>query len=73
MSKNNQNQQRGQQKRNPNGTPKKGGVPKMNFLNMIATVILVFILITGVYAEFSSKTNPGTAVPLSTLVLPYPE
>ena len=41
----------------------------MNFLNMIATVILVFILITGVYAEFSSKTNPGTAVPLSTLAL----
>ena len=59
MPKNNTNNQKNK--------PKKGGAPKMNFLNMIATVILVFILITSVYAEFSGKTNTGTAVSLSTL------
>ena len=52
---------------NPNNKQKKGNVPKMNFLNMVATVILVFLLITGIYAEFSNRTNPGTTVALSTL------
>ncbi|HTK33268.1 MAG TPA: ATP-dependent zinc metalloprotease FtsH [Candidatus Paceibacterota bacterium] len=55
---------------NGQNTPqnKKGkGFPKMNFLNSIATVIIIFLIITTFYAEFSGKSTSGTAVPLSTL------
>ena len=54
-------------KKTPNNKQKKGSMPKMSFLNMVATVILVFLLITGIYAQFSGKTNSGTSVALSTL------
>ena len=67
---NNQNQPRGGQRGPANNSQNKKGkgmMPRMNFLNMIATVILVFILITGLYAEFSGKTNLGTPIALSTL------
>ncbi|MDD5165237.1 MAG: ATP-dependent zinc metalloprotease FtsH [Candidatus Pacebacteria bacterium] len=47
---------------------KKGkGFPKMNFLNSIATVIIIFLIITTLYAEFSGKSTTGTSVPLSSL------
>lgn len=47
---------------------KKGkGFPKMNFLNSIATVIIIFLIITTLYAEFSGTSNSGTSVPLSSL------
>jgi len=70
MSKNNQNQPRPGRRGPMNGKQNKnsrGMMPRMNFLNMIATVILVFLLITGIYAEFSNRTNPGIPVALSTL------
>jgi cell division protease FtsH len=60
--------QQGNQKRN-NGRNKKGGVkaPRMNFLNTIATIFLVFLLITGLYAEFAGKPDTSTQVSLSSL------
>jgi cell division protease FtsH len=39
----------------------------MNFLNTIATVFLVFLLITGIYAQFAGKTETTTPVSLSSL------
>jgi len=63
-------------KRN-NGRNKKGGMftgkrgqnmrPRMNFLNTIATIFLVFLLITGLYAEFAGKPDTSTQVSLSSL------
>jgi cell division protease FtsH len=53
-------------KKDPKGQ-KKGMMPRMNFLNMIATVILVFLIITTFYAEFSGSKTSSTAVSLSTL------
>ncbi len=41
--------------------------PRWNFVNIIATVILVFLLITGIYAEYASQNQAVTSVPLSTL------
>jgi len=54
--------------RNKNG--KKNGrnmPPRWNFINIIATVILAFLLITGIYAEYSAQNQPAPAVPLSTI------
>ena len=41
--------------------------PRMSFLNILALVILIFLLITGIYSEFSSKGNPAAAVSLSAI------
>ncbi|MES2314733.1 MAG: ATP-dependent zinc metalloprotease FtsH [Patescibacteria group bacterium] len=52
----------------PGNQGKKGkGFPKMNFLNSIATVVIVFLIITTLYAEFSGKSTTGASVPLSSL------
>lgn len=63
-------------KRN-NGRNKKGGLfgggsgqnmrPRMNFLNTIATIFLVLLLITGIYSEFAGKPDTSTQIPLSSL------
>jgi cell division protease FtsH len=63
--KNNKNRQNQPQKQQGKG--KKGGFPRMGFLNTIATVILIFLIITTLYAELSGKSNPVATVPLSTL------
>ncbi len=48
-------------------TPKKGGPrfipPRLSFINMAAIAILIFLLITGIYAEFS--THPAQTTPTS--------
>lgn len=53
----------------PNG--RKGGnrflQPRWSFLNILATVILAFLLLTGLYAEFSSQKEEVTVVPLTTI------
>ncbi len=69
MAKNNNNQNRPQGVKGGAGPQgqKKGKMPRMNFLNMIATVILVFLIITTFYAEFSGSKTPSSAVSLSTL------
>jgi len=41
--------------------------PRMSFLNLAATAILAFLLITALYAQFSSSTPASTAIPLSGL------
>jgi len=51
----------------PRKTQKKSRFPKMNFLNMTATVILIFLLITTFYSEFSAKSVSTTSVPLSSI------
>ena len=58
MAKNNNKDPKGQ---------KKGKMPRMNFLNMIATVVLVFLIITTFYAEFSGNKTPSSAISLSSL------
>lgn len=57
-----QNQSKNGRKR-PNGFMQ----PRWNFLNIIATVILVFLLITGIYAEYANQNQAAQSVPLSTL------
>ncbi len=62
---------------NPTGMPPQQGSqnrqrknirpPRMTFLNVIATVFLVFLLLTGIYAEFAGKPDASTPVPLSSL------
>ena len=68
---NNNNQNQGHQHGNQKGAnqkgQKKGRMPRMNFLNMIATVILVFLIVTTFYAEFSGKSVSATPISLSTL------
>ena len=50
---------------------KKGGrgvlPPRMNFLNMIALVILIFLLITGLYSEFSTRSISSAPTSLSAI------
>ena len=41
--------------------------PKMSFLNVLAVVILIFLLITGIYSEFSPKSSTAVTVSLSTI------
>ncbi len=57
--------------KNPNQKNKKaakGGMPpRMSFINMIAIVILIFLLITGIYAQFSSKKDLSTQTSLSAI------
>ena len=49
-----------------NSKGSKGFFPKqMSFLNIIATVILIFLLITGIYAQFASETSVTTPASLS--------
>ncbi|MDB5238949.1 MAG: ftsH [Candidatus Parcubacteria bacterium] len=49
-----------------NGLKRPGFMPpRWNFVNIIATVILVFLLITGIYAEYSSQSQTVQSVPLS--------
>ncbi len=44
---------------------KKSFMPKMSFLNIIATVILLFILLSGVYAEYTKTNTNESTVSLS--------
>ncbi|MCX6716170.1 MAG: ATP-dependent zinc metalloprotease FtsH [Candidatus Taylorbacteria bacterium] len=55
--------------RGKNGRKKPGKFDfRWSFLNIIATVILAFLLITGIYAEYSSSQNPTVSqVPLSVI------
>jgi len=54
--------------RNRNGRKKPIGLgPRWNFMNVIVTVILVFLLITGIYSEFSTQNQPVPVVPLSVI------
>ena len=41
--------------------------PRMSFINIVALVILAFLLITGVYAEFSNRGGTSETTSLSTL------
>ena len=41
--------------------------PRMNFLNVIAIVILSFLLITGIYSQFAATPEATSAVSLSVL------
>lgn len=51
-----------------NNQPQKGK-PKirLSFFNLITMVVLIFLLVTGVYAEFASTTSSTQNIPLSTL------
>ncbi len=39
----------------------------MGFLNVLATIILVFLLITGIYSQFTTENKPSTEVSLSVI------
>jgi cell division protease FtsH len=52
---------------NPNDRRKQAPGSRWSFLNIIILVILIFLLITGIYAEFSSQAQPVTKVPLTTI------
>lgn len=57
---------------NPNGTgngrkKQNAGGPRWSFLNIILMIVLVFLLITGVYAEFGTQTDPIEKVSLSSI------
>ncbi len=41
--------------------------PRMSFLNILAIVILIFLLITGIYSEFSTKGTSAAPVSLSAI------
>jgi len=41
--------------------------PKMNFINIILTVIVAFLLITGAYSQFVNTSEPTTPISLSAL------
>jgi cell division protease FtsH len=41
--------------------------PRMSFVNILAIIILVFLLITGIYAQFSSKAINATPTSLTTI------
>ena len=65
MNPQNNNPRNGQNQ--PNSRQKKSRFPRLNFLNSLATVVLVFLLIVTFYTEFSSKNVPSTSIPLSSL------
>jgi cell division protease FtsH len=54
---------------NPNQKGKKPGFmpPKLSFFNMLALVVLVFLLITGIYAQFSTRGNSAAQTSLSAI------
>ncbi len=52
-----------------NGRKKPEFRPRWSFLNILATIVLAFLLITGIYAEFDSGTPQQERVALSTLAL----
>jgi cell division protease FtsH len=53
--------------RNKSRNGKNARPPRLNFLNTIAIIFLVFLLIVGLYSEFSAKPVESTPVALSTL------
>lgn len=57
----------GQRNRNKKGS--RFIPPRMGFLNVLATIILVFLLLTGVYSQFAGETKPSTEVSLSVIAL----
>jgi len=66
MANPNQNKRRSPQKKGQKGN--RGlKAPRWNFINMIATVILVFLLVTGIYSQFSGQNEVVPSVPLSTI------
>ncbi|MFA6294799.1 MAG: ATP-dependent zinc metalloprotease FtsH [Candidatus Paceibacterota bacterium] len=50
---------------NGNKAPKGMFQPRMSFLNIISTIILVFLIISAIYSQYSIKTDLATPVPLS--------
>ena len=54
---------------NPKQNKRPGGFmpPRMSFINIIAAIILIFLLITGIYAQFSGKTDSAQQTSLSTI------
>ncbi len=48
-----------------NGRKKPTVSPRWSFINIIATVILVFLLVTGIYAEYAGQTEDVPKVPFS--------
>jgi len=57
------------QRRNPRGgkNPNRWFPPRISFLNLFAAVILIFLLITGIYAQFSSKSVSATQSSLTNI------
>ena len=53
--------------KNENGKKKRSRflLPRMNFLNILATIILLFLLITGIYSEFTNRPATTNVVSLS--------
>ncbi|MDE2037711.1 MAG: ATP-dependent zinc metalloprotease FtsH [Patescibacteria group bacterium] len=41
--------------------------PRWGFLNIVATVVLIFLLISGIYAEYAGQSQAVPTVPLSTI------
>src|SRR5438067_2258832 len=50
-----------------NGNRKGFLPPRMNFFNILIIVVLIFLLITGIYSQFSNETIGATPVSLSAL------
>ncbi len=57
---------------NPQNTPPQKGrtslPPKMNFINIILIVVLAFLLIVGVYSQFSGISASPASISISTVV-----
>lgn len=51
-----------QKKDNSNKAPKKGGIrpPRLSFLNMMASAILIFLLITAIYSSLADNSEKNT-------------
>lgn len=61
MATDNTNNQKNTNNKAPNGS----FFSRMSFLNIIATVILIFLLISSIYAQYASSNNAVVRVPLS--------
>jgi cell division protease FtsH len=59
------NQNKKQTPKNKGGKGGRGFKPRWNFINIIATVVLVFLLVTGIYSEYESQKVSIPSVPLS--------
>ncbi len=57
----------GRQNKGRNGDKRRGMRPRWNFLNITITIVLVFLLITGIYAQFAAQSTASPSVPLSTI------
>jgi len=57
----------GQKPDNSSKNAKKPGTPKMSFLNIIAIVILGFLLMSGIYAQLVSRSTNVTAISITSI------